>query len=143
MRGDSTLTEERKVTSNSFYQFLAEKKLMGSRCKKCQALYLPPHPICQKCYGTEMEWVEMKGSGKLAAFTAISVGPTCTIAEGHDRNNPYLVGIVKMDEGLKICGRIQGIDPKNPDKIKVGTPVKVEFMEHKEGRRTYLNFRAQ
>ena len=137
------MTEERKITSNSFYQFLAEKKLMGSRCKKCQALYLPPHPICQKCYGTEMEWVEMKGSGKLAAFTAISVGPTFSIAEGHDRNNPYLVGIVKMDEGPKICGRIQGIDPKNPDKIKVGTPVKVEFMEHKEGKRIYLNFRAQ
>ena len=137
------MTEQRVFTSNSFYQFLSEKKLMASRCKKCQTTYLPPHPICIKCYGTDMEWVEMKGSGKLAAFTAISVGPTCTIAEGHDRNNPYLAGIVKMDEGPKICGRIHGIDPKNPDRIKVGTPLKVEFTEQKEGRRTYLNFRAK
>jgi uncharacterized OB-fold protein len=143
MRGDNELTEERKVTSTTFYQFLAEKKLMASRCKKCQVLYLPPHPICEKCFGTDMEWVEMKGSGKLAAFTAISVGPTCTIAEGYSRNNPYLVGIVKMDEGPKISGRIHGIDPKNPEKIKVGTPVKIEFTEHKEGARNYLNFKAQ
>ena len=136
------MTEEKKITSNSFYQFLAEKKLMASRCKKCQALYLPPHPICQKCYGTDMEWVEMKGSGKLAAFTAISVGPTFTIAEGHDRNNPYLVGIVKLDEGPKICGRIHGIDPKNPDRIKVGTTVKVEFPEQAQGTRRYVSFKA-
>ena len=58
------MTEEREVNSASFYQFIAEKKLMASRCKKCQALYLPPHPICVKCYGNEMEWVEMKGKGQ-------------------------------------------------------------------------------
>ena len=137
------MTEEIKFNSTSFYQFLAEKKLMGSKCKKCQALYLPPHPICIKCHGSDMEWVELKGDGKLAAFAAISVGPTCTIAEGHDRNNPYLVGIVKMDEGPKICGRIQGIDPRNPDKIKVGTPVKVEFPERVIGSRCYVSFKAQ
>lgn len=136
------MTEQRDFTADSFYKFISEKKLMASKCKKCQAMYLPPHPICIKCYGTDMEWVELKGTGKLAAFTAISVGPTCTIAEGHDRNNPYLVGIVKMDEGPKICGRIHGIDPKKPEQIKVGTPVRIEFRETKEGRRTYLNFRV-
>ena len=137
------MTEERKISSASFYQFLAEKRLMASRCRKCQALYLPPHPLCIKCYGTDMEWVEMKGSGKLAAFTTIAVGPTSAIAEGYDRNNPYLVGIVKLDEGPKISGRIRGIDPKNPDKIKIGTPVKVDFLEQGEGKKTYLNFKAQ
>ncbi len=136
------MTEQRVFTSNSFYQFLSEKKLMASRCKKCQATYLPPHPICIKCYGTDMEWVEMKGSGKLAAFTAISVGPTCTIAEGHDRNNPYLVGIVKLDEGPKICGRIHGIDARSPERIKVGTTVKVEFPEQVQGTRRYVAFKA-
>jgi len=136
------LTEEIKITSDSFYKFLADKKLIGSRCKKCHALYLPPHPICQKCYSNDMEWVEMKGSGKLAAFTAISVGPTCTIAEGYGRNNPYLVGIVKMDEGPKICGRIHGIDAKNPERIKVGTTVEVEFPVQVEGTRRYVAFKA-
>jgi len=84
------LAEEREFNSASFYQFLAEKKLMASRCKKCRALHLPPHPICTKCSGNDMEWVEMKGNGKLAAFTAVAVGPTSTIEEGYDRNNPYL-----------------------------------------------------
>ncbi len=137
------MTGEKEINSSSFYQFLCEKKLMASRCKKCHALYLPPHPICIKCYSSDLEWVPMKGEGKLAAFSVIAVGPTCTIAEGHDRNNPYLVGIVKLDEGPKICGRIRGIDTKNPEKIKIGTPVKIEYPEQTGGKRPYLVFTAK
>ena len=136
------MTEEREINSASFYQYLAEKKLMASRCKECQALYLPPHPICTKCHGSHMEWAEVKGNGKLAAFTAISVGPTSTIEEGYDRNNPYLVGIVQLDEGPKVSGRILGLDPKKPETIRVGTPLAVEFLEPAEGKGTYLAFRA-
>jgi len=132
--------EDRDFTSASFYQFLAEKKLMASRCKKCHALYLPPHPICTKCHAREMEWVEMKGSGKLAAFTSIAVGPSFTIDEGHDRNNPYVVGIVKLDEGPKISGRIRGLDATRPASIEVGTPLAAEFPEHAEGGCPYVTF---
>ncbi|UCC59977.1 MAG: hypothetical protein JSV02_09635, partial [Dehalococcoidia bacterium] len=70
------MADDKDFTSASFYQYLAEKRLMGSKCKQCGALYLPPHPICTKCHGDDMEWAEMKGNGKLAAFTSIAVGPT-------------------------------------------------------------------
>lgn len=140
-RGD-LLSEEREVTSSSFYKFLAEKKLMASRCKKCQAMYLPPHPICTRCHGSDMEWAAMKGSGRLAAFTAIAVGPTCTIEEGYDRNNPYIAGIVELDEGPKVSGRILGLDARKPENIKIGTPLTVEFLEQPESKRTFLAFKA-
>lgn len=90
-----------------------------------------------------MEWVEMKGNGKLAAFTAVAVGPSCTLDEGYDRNNPYLVGIVELDEGPKVSGRIQGLDPKKPENIKVGTPLTVEFLEQGEGKKCFLAFKAK
>lgn len=137
------MTAEREFNSASFYQFLAEKKLMASKCRKCQALYLPPHPMCTKCYGSDMEWVEMKGNGKLAAFTAVSVGPSCTIEEGYSRDNPYLVGIVQLDEGPRMSGRIRGLDPKRPESVKVGTPLTVEFLEQEEGRKCYVAFKAE
>jgi uncharacterized OB-fold protein len=137
------LTEEREFNSASFYKFLAEKKLMASRCKKCQTLYLPPHPICTRCHGNDMEWVEMKGNGKLAAFTAIAVGPSCTIEEGYSRSNPYLVGIVQLDEGPKVSGRIQGLDARKPETVKVGTRLTVDFLEPEEGKQCYLAFKAQ
>ena len=136
------MVDEREINSASFYQYLGEKKLMASRCRKCQALYLPPHSLCAKCKGDDMEWVELKGNGKLAAFAAISVGPTSTIEEGYDRNNPYLVGIVQLDEGPKISARVLGIDPGKPESIKVGTPLTVEFMEPAEGKTPYVTFKA-
>ena len=134
------MTEEREFNSASFYQFLAEKKLMAARCRNCGVLYLPPHPICTKCHGPDMEWVESKGKGKLAAFTVIAVGPSFTLDEGYSRENPYLVGIVELDEGPKVSGRIHGIDPGKPEDIKVGTPLTIEFMEPEEGKKCYLTF---
>ena len=90
-----------------------------------------------------MEWVEVNGEGKLAAFTAIAVGQSWTIDEGYDRDNPYLVGVVELDEGLMISGRILGLDAKKPESIKVGTPLTVDFQEQEEGKRPYLAFKAR
>ena len=89
-----------------------------------------------------MEWVEMKGNGKLAAFTAVTVGPTCTIEEGYSRSNPYLVGVVQLDEGPKVSGRIRGLDAMQPDTVKVGTPLTVDFLEPAENKQCYLAFKA-
>jgi uncharacterized OB-fold protein len=55
---------------------------MGSRCKDYGALFVLPRSICVKCYSSEMEWVEMKGEGRLAAFTCITVAPPFMMAEG-------------------------------------------------------------
>jgi len=137
--------EERPFSDLSYVQYLNEEKLMGSRCKHCDALYTPPRSICIKCYKSDMEWVEMKGNGKLAAFTCIAVGPPRMIAEGYDRNNPYCVGVVELDEGTRVDARIEGVDPKKPETIKVGMALKVKFLHRGEGetRVTYLAFTPQ
>ena len=135
--------EERPFTDASYEQFLNEEKIMGCRCTKCQALYLPPRPICIRCGGSDMEWVEMAGKGKLSAFTCIGIGPSFMTAEGYDRSNPYCSGVVELDEDVRIDARIEGVDASNPDGIKVGTPVTVEFLHRGEGdsQRTFPAFR--
>jgi len=86
---------ERPINDISYEQFLNEEKLMGSRCRQCGELYFPPRSICAKCYKTALEWVELKGKGKLVAFTCISVGPSFMVKEGYDRKNPYCSGVVE------------------------------------------------
>ncbi|MBI4301717.1 MAG: hypothetical protein HY664_03840, partial [Chloroflexi bacterium] len=78
-----------EFTGASFNKFLEEKKLMGSRCQKCQAVYLPPRPLCPQCQNPTMEWIEMKGDGKLVAFTTVHVSPTFMVEQGWGRDNPY------------------------------------------------------
>ena len=90
--------EEMLFNDISYKQFLNEERLMGSRCKQCDALFLPPRPICIKCHSSEMEWIEMEGSGKLSAFTCIAIGPPFMIEESYNRKNPYCWNKLKWNE---------------------------------------------
>ncbi len=135
--------EEKHFSDISYEQFLSEEKLMGSRCKQCGAFYVPPRPICIKCYASEMEWVQTKGKGKLAAFTCIAVGPPFMMEEGYNRTRPYVSGVVELEEGARVVARIEGVDGSKPDTIKIGTPLQVEFLHRGEGEdsATFLAFR--
>ncbi len=135
--------EERPFSDISYQQFLNEEKLMGSRCKRCGILFAPPRPICIKCQGTEMQWVEMKGKGQLVAFTCIAIGPTFMIEEGYDRKHPYISGVVELAEGVRVDARIEEVDGSKPEAIKIGTPLIVEFLHRGEGEkaRTFLAFK--
>ena len=137
--------EERPFSDNSYQQFLNEEKLMGSKCQRCGTLFTPPRPICIKCHGTEMEWAEMKGRGRLVAFTCIAVGPPFMIEEGYDRKHPYISGVVELEEGVKVDARIEEVDGNKPETIKIGTPLTVKFLHRGEGAnlRTFLAFKPQ
>lgn len=134
---------DRPFNDNSYEQFLKEEKIMGSQCQKCGALALPPRPICVSCFGSELEWIQFRGVGKLAAFTSIIVAPPFMAKEGFNKNNPYVVGVVELEEGAKIVARITGVDAKNPAEIKVGTPLRAEFLLSDQGpeQKTYLAFK--
>jgi uncharacterized OB-fold protein len=123
----------RPLTVASFNQYLAEGRLMGSRCPDCGQTYLPPRAICPGCHCDCLEWDEMPQEGKLAAFTSVYVGPSAMVAEGYDRNNPYVTGIVELAGGAKISARILGVDAKNPSIEWIGRPVSATFVEKGEG----------
>ena len=134
--------EERPFSDTAYEKYLSEEKLMGSRCAQCSTLYVPPRPICVKCRGDSLTWEEMSGSGKLSAFTCISIGPSFMIAEGYNRKNPYCSGVVELDEGPRVDARIDGVDPKNPDAIRIGTSLRIMFVHGRRGELpiTYLAF---
>ena len=133
---------DRPISDYQFERFLDEEKLMGARCIGCGALFVPPRAICTKCHGSEMEWVETKGEGRLVAFTCISIGTPAMIAEGYDRNNPYCSGAVELVEGPRVVAQIEGVDTLRPETIKVGMLVKATFLHQgaDEKRKTVLGF---
>jgi hypothetical protein len=134
--------EEKAFSDIAYQQYLEQEKLMGSRCQKCDARYVPPRSICVKCYSSDMEWVEMKGKGKLAAFTCISIAPPFMIEQGYNRKNPYISGVVELEEGGRVDARIEGLDPGKPEEIKVGMPLRVKYLHREVGQKkeTFLAF---
>lgn len=135
--------EVRPFNDISYERFLGEEKLMGSKCRNCGLLFVPPRSICIKCQGSEMEWVAMKGKGKLVAFTSIAIGPPSMIKEGYDRKHPYVCGVVELEEGARVVARIEGVDGTKPETIRISAPVKMEFLHRGEGPNvtTFLAFR--
>ena len=134
--------QERPFSDISFRQYLDENILMGSRCKECGTIFTPPKQMCNVCYKSAMEWLQMSGTGKLAAFTCITVAPQMMIDEGFGRSNPYCVGVIELDEGTRVVARIVGVDPKEPEGIKVGTPMHVQYLHRDRGKNpnTFLAF---
>lgn len=137
--------EKRPFSDISYNRFLDEEKLMGSRCADCGELYVPPRPLCIKCYGARMEWVPFQGKGKLAAFTCIHIAPPSMIEQGYGRSNPYCAGVVELDEGGRVDARIVGVEPSRPETIKVGMPLKAVFLRRSgtPAPETYLAFEPE
>ena len=140
----TTTVEKKPFTAASFSAYLNEKKLMGSHCPACDESFLPPRALCPHCFSDELEWVEFSGKAKLAAYTAIAIAPTSMLEAGYGRDNPYVSGIVELDEGPKVSAQILGLDASQPETIKIGTPLQVDFIERgtEEEKKNFLAFRA-
>lgn len=130
---------DRELTGTSFYQFLGENKLMGSRCRSCGALHVPPRPMCPHCHSAETTWEEMSGEGSLVAFTTVHIAPTTMIEAGYDRKNPYCVGIVRLVEGPTISAQIVGVDATRPHEITIGMPLRTAFHRRGEGDKVQIH----
>jgi len=133
---------ERLFTAASFQAFMNEGKLMGSRNRDTGEIFVPPRPIDPHTHDDSMEWVEMSGRGKLAAFTSVYIGTSAMIDAGYGRANPYVAAIVELEEGPRISGQMIGVDSLQPDLEWIGRPVMATFIERGENdeRRAYLAF---
>ncbi|MFX0139195.1 MAG: Zn-ribbon domain-containing OB-fold protein [Candidatus Hodarchaeota archaeon] len=126
------MMSEKPFTVQSFIDFLNEKKLMGTKCKDCGNIDVPPRSNCSKCLSFNLEWKEVEGKGKLATFSAIHVGTTLMNEKGYSMKKPYLFGTIDLDCGASISSHIKGFDELNPEKVKVGTRLKVNYEDGTE-----------
>jgi uncharacterized OB-fold protein len=106
-------------TIEQFYKFLSQQKLMAGKCLKCGKIHLPPRPMCDNCFSKDFEWLQISGKGKLVTYTVIHVAP-----QQFQALTPYVVGIVELENGLKIPGMIQGT---TQEQLKIGMELNLDF----------------
>jgi hypothetical protein len=122
----SWLPQTRLVSE--FVEGLMEGKLLGTRCKRCSARYLPPRAHC-RCGSNDMEWFEAPKTGKLLAYTMVTFPP-----ESMTRHAPYIVAVAELDDGSRLLAHITGVTPKT---LKVGLRVQVVSHQVTEDRIVY------
>ena len=118
--GEIKMSKNMPFTVSSFYALLEQKQLMAVKCCECNAVILPPKPMCTNCLSTNLKWVKLPETGKLISYTIIHVAP-----EQFQSMAPYAVGIVEFDEGLRLPGMIDKNVPEN--ELKVGIELKIGF----------------
>ena len=79
--------------------------LQARRCGECGKVSAE-EKYCARCGSERGEMLSLSGRGKLLSWTTIRVAPARYAAEA-----PFNVGIVELDEGVRMTARIDG-DPE-------------------------------
>lgn len=107
-----------------FWKGLEARKLMIQRCARCHRLQHPPAPMCPGCHGLEMAAVEASGRGTIHSFVVAHHPPLPPFAY------PHVIALVELEEGTRLVSNLVGVEP---DAVRIGTPVAVEFEDVGEG----------
>jgi uncharacterized OB-fold protein len=123
-----------------FAEELAAGRIMATRCRTCGIRFYPPRADCPRCMESHLEWIEVKGRGKLATFTIIQVpperfAPKVAMPFSSMTFHPCPVGILEVEDGLKIMGWVPQVEPKD---LQVGMPLQATPHTLADGKVTIL-----
>jgi len=93
-------------------------ELRIQHCKSCDKLQHPPAPVCSHCQSFELDYHVSKGNGELYSFVVMHYPEVPPF----DYPNP--IGLIQLDEGVRLPAGIVGIDPSE---LKIGQRLQVEF----------------
>ena len=106
--------------NQEFWDGCRRRELRIQRCDDCGTSRFTPRPACPHCASLRFSWITCTGRGRVHTWTVIH-GPTLPAFK---KDTPYAAGVVKLDEGVFMVGRIRGCDPHA---IRAGMRVRVEF----------------
>lgn len=91
----------------------------AAKCEYCGKIHFPPRLVCRRCRGQKFAKATLAQEGTVETFTIIRVAPSGFAAEA-----PYAVGVVKLDDGVKITTQI--VDTEL-GALSIGQRVRLEF----------------
>ena len=110
--------------TQAFWSGLAEGRFLGTRCAACARTSFPPKPFCPHCWSDSIEWVPLAPRGTVYSSTVMHAVPAYFRHEV-----PYRVGIVDLDDGIRIATRVLGIN----EGFGVGARVEIVLLQYEDG----------
>jgi uncharacterized OB-fold protein len=111
--------------------------LEGSRCARCNAVFLGQRSVCSKCGARDqLETKRLSNRGTLYAYSIVHRSfPGAAV--------PFVSAVVDLDGGGSLKGNLIGVQAE-PDKIAFGIPVDVVYEDalgRKDGEgNSYLSY---
>lgn len=91
--------------------------MVGEVCPQCGNKLFPPRDICPVCLGPAKTVYQMSGRGTVYSYSTVYAAP-----EGFDRQAPYLVALIGLEEGSLISAQLTDVES---DEIRIGMPVEM------------------
>jgi hypothetical protein len=84
--------------------------------------------VCPKCLGEDLEWVDLPGTGKVWASSALMLGQPM----GLEGDGPFCTAMVELDGiALRVFARVDGAAP---GELRIGDRVTLKPLELSDGR---------
>ena len=112
------------VHTQPFWDGAKEGKLMLPRCTNCSRVHWYPRLICPHCHSMEIEWIEGSGEGRVYTYAVQH-----RAFGGWAEEVPFVTAFIDLNEGDRMLTVLRGVDARDPESIKVGARVRVEFEE--------------
>lgn len=95
---------------------------------------MPPGPCCGRCHGTELEWFEVPGTGRVHTFTVTRRAFHRALVD----SIPYVLAVIGLEkaDGARLISNVVDIDPND---VRVG--LRVEVLWDRVGEATIPRFR--
>ena len=111
----SDATPEQFPFAPGVFTWPAERpQLIGSRCGQCEGLAFPAQEVCPRCGLEGMAEYELSRRGRLYSWTTQGFLPKEPYAgdETPKTFRPFGVGLVELEGGLRVEGRLTEADPE-------------------------------
>ncbi|MBI4645811.1 MAG: Zn-ribbon domain-containing OB-fold protein [Bacteroidia bacterium] len=106
----------------------ARYRMEAVKCKKSGKIFFPKRLICTESDCRDFDTLNLSGKGKIETFTIIRTAPS-----GFEDQAPYAIGLIAMDEGIRVMGQITDC---NPEELKIGDRVVSKFRRMNEDGKT-------
>ena len=102
------------------------KRIPGFICPRCKWFDVIQTKFCPHCHNTVQETL-FSGRGRVATFTVIRYPP-----EGFEGESPYVVGLIDIEDGPRVMGRILA----RAEDLQIGK--QVSFSGNSKGRLEFM-----
>ena len=104
-----------------FWAAAKQGRLVIQHCRPCARAYFYPRDNCPRCGGTEVEWRDTAGHGRLLSYV-INHRPFPPV----DPPEPQVIALVELDEGVRLLTSIVDAPP-DPAALPLDAEVEVGF----------------
>lgn len=123
------------IAGEKFFKEIKENaRIMGTRCKKCGFIYVPPRLFCERCFEKLDVWEKVSKRGEVHTYTVAYID-----TDGSKLKNPIIWAMIKINNVHG--GFVHKLGEVDLRDVKIGMQVEAIFKNKKEREGSMLDIK--